>query len=257
MAFTVKESYGMSDLIEIMKMLRGENGCPWDKEQDHHSIRKNFLEEAYEAVEAIDKEDPELLREELGDVLLQVVFHAEMESEKGVFDFNDVCDEVCKKLVLRHPHVFGDVKVENSAEVLKNWDNIKQKSKEQETFTETLESVPKVQPALMRSYKILQRSERSGMINVKPSPLDMFIDNKDTIDKDTYSSLIGTTLMSFVNFARRVGVDPEEALNKACDSYIDSFRKVEDTIRLQGKEINSLSIDELNSLWEDAQKNNA
>ena len=128
MAFTVKESYGMSDLIEIMKMLRGENGCPWDKEQDHHSIRKNFLEEAYEAVEAIDKEDPELLREELGDVLLQVVFHAEMESEKGVFDFNDVCDEVCKKLVLRHPHVFGDVKVENSAEVLKNWDNIKQKS---------------------------------------------------------------------------------------------------------------------------------
>ena len=114
MNFVFKDHYGMDDLLRIMEILRGEGGCVWDREQDHHTIRNNFIEETYEAVEAIDREDTDLLREELGDVLLQVVFHARMEEEAGGFSFSDVCDGICKKLVYRHPHVFGDVTVENS-----------------------------------------------------------------------------------------------------------------------------------------------
>ena len=147
--FELKENYNIDDLVKIVKILRSENGCPWDKEQDHHSIRKDFLEETYEVLEAIDTDNTELLREELGDVLLQVVFHSQIETECNSFTFNDVADEVCKKLITRHPHVFGDVTVENSEQVLKNWDNIKKKTKEQETYKDTLESVSKILPALI------------------------------------------------------------------------------------------------------------
>ncbi|MDY4812540.1 MAG: MazG nucleotide pyrophosphohydrolase domain-containing protein, partial [Ruminococcus sp.] len=118
MDFKEKPKYGFQDLIEIMKMLRAPGGCPWDREQTHKSIRQNFIEETYEVIEAIDTEDRELLKEELGDVLLQVVFHSEMESEKGSFDINDVCDGICKKLIVRHPHIFSDVKADTTDEVL-------------------------------------------------------------------------------------------------------------------------------------------
>ena len=152
--FDFKEKYDVNDLVSIMKLLRSENGCPWDREQTHESIRKNFIEETYEVVEAIDKKDTALLREELGDVLLQVVFHSQMEAEKNSFDFSDVADEVCKKLIVRHPHIFSDVKADNSDQVLKNWDMINKETKGQETFAQTLESVPKVLPALMRAQKV-------------------------------------------------------------------------------------------------------
>ena len=252
--FEFKENYNIEDLVKIVKILRSENGCPWDKEQDHHSIRKDFLEETYEVLEAIDTDNTELLREELGDVLLQVVFHSQIETECDSFTFDDVADEVCKKLITRHPHVFGDVTVENSEQVLKNWDNIKKKTKEQETYKDTLESVSKILPALMRSYKVAQRAERTGLSVIKASPLDILLDEKaQNIDKEIYSRIIGNTLLSFVNFARKVGVDPEEALQKATDSYIEDFGKVEETIRLEGKEASSLSIDELDAIWQKVQ----
>ena len=123
--FQYKNSYGVRDLVEIVRILRQPGGCPWDREQDHHSIRRNLLEEAYEAAEAIDEDDPEHLREELGDVLLQVVFHARMEQEAGRFDLDAVADGICKKLIYRHPHVFGDVAVTGSGEVLQNWEELK------------------------------------------------------------------------------------------------------------------------------------
>ena len=123
--FDFKDRYDINDLLKIMELLRSPGGCPWDAEQTHESIRNGFIEETYEVIEAINKNDRELLLEELGDVLLQVVFHAEIEKEKNSFDFSDVCDGICKKLIERHPHVFGDVTVANSAEVLKNWENIK------------------------------------------------------------------------------------------------------------------------------------
>ena len=161
--FTEKERYCFDDLRQIMKILRGDNGCPWDKEQDHHSIRRNFVEEVYEVLEAIDQENPDALKEELGDVLLQVVFHSEMESEKGVFSIDDVCDGICKKLILRHPHIFGGITAETTAEVLSNWEAIKQREKGQTTKTQTLESVPKVLPALMRAEKLQSRAQKAGV----------------------------------------------------------------------------------------------
>ena len=139
----------MQDLLQIMEILRSENGCPWDREQTHESIRGNFIEETYEAVEAIDKKDPVLLREELGDVLLQVVFHARMEEEVNSFNFGDVVNDICEKLIIRHPHIFGDVKVCGTEEVLNNWEAIKNQVKGTKTQTERLEAVPRVYPALM------------------------------------------------------------------------------------------------------------
>ena len=133
--FEFKSKYNVDDLLSIMRILREPGGCPWDMEQTHESIKKNFIEETYEVVEAIDKKDKELLCEELGDVLMQVVFHAEMERENGSFDFSDVADGVCKKLIERHPHVFGDTEVSSTDEVLSNWDAIKSKSKKRKTVT--------------------------------------------------------------------------------------------------------------------------
>ena len=161
--FQQKDFYSIDDLQEIVKLLRSENGCPWDKEQTHKSIKSDFIEEVCEAIEAIDLEDSDLLREELGDVLLQVVFHCQIERENGNFKFEDVCNEVCKKLIVRHPHVFGDVLVNNTDDVLKNWDSIKKETKGQESYTDTLKSVAKSLPALMRAQKVGKRAMRAGM----------------------------------------------------------------------------------------------
>ena len=141
MSFEKKPNYKFEDLIEIMKLLRAPNGCPWDKEQTHESIRQNFIEETYEVIEAIDTKDKDLLKEELGDVLLQVVFHSEMESEIGSFNIDDVCDGICKKLIIRHPHIFADVTADTTEEVLNNWDKIKMQTKSQKTQSEAMDSV--------------------------------------------------------------------------------------------------------------------
>ena len=140
--FDFKDKYSIDDLRQIIEILRSENGCPWDKVQTHESIRTDLIEETYEVCEGIDKNSPEMLREELGDLLLQIVFHAQIERENGTFDFDDVCNDICQKLVYRHPHVFGEVKVDGSEEVLKNWDALKRESKHQDTFTCLLYTSP-------------------------------------------------------------------------------------------------------------------
>ena len=160
--FQFKQKYNVDDLVEIMRILRSEDGCPWDREQTHESIRKNFIEETYEAIEAINKADSHLLCEELGDVLMQVVFHAQMEAEKQVFDFSDGADGVCKKLIERHPHVFGDVEVQSADDVLVNWDKIKYASKQRKTTADKMQSVPRELPALMRADKIQSQAAKVG-----------------------------------------------------------------------------------------------
>ena len=160
--FQKKEQYNFNDLLRIMEILRAPDGCMWDREQDHRSIRRNFIEETYEVCEAIDEEDTEHLKEELGDVLLQVVFHTQMEKEKGVFDINDVADGICKKLIYRHPHIFGDVKAGSSEEILSNWDDLKRKEKHQETDTSALASVAKSLPGLIRAEKIQKKAAKVG-----------------------------------------------------------------------------------------------
>ena len=158
-----KDNYSINDLLDIVRLLRSEGGCPWDMEQTHESIKNDFLEEVYETIEAIDCKNSAMLREELGDVLLQVVFHTRIEEEKSSFNFNDVCDEICKKLIVRHPHVFGEVSADSTDEVLKNWDSIKMQTKGQETYTDTLTSIAKPLPALMRAQKVGKRAMRAGM----------------------------------------------------------------------------------------------
>ncbi len=260
MDFTFKKRYNIEDMLEIMRILRSENGCPWDREQDHHSIRKDFIEEVYEAVEAIDLEDTALLREELGDVLLQVVFHSRIEEEKGSFNFHDVVNEVCQKLVIRHPHVFGDVSVKNSDDVLKNWNNIKQETKGQETYTETLESVCSALPALMRAQKLGQRAKRAGLdfadagsaldaLESEIAELKAAIAENSNVEEE-----IGDVLFSAVNVSRLCGYDAEEALTRSSDKFIDRFRKTEELTRFDGTDMKSLNIDELDAYWQKAKK---
>ncbi len=259
MEFERKEKYEMQDLLKIMELLRSPDGCPWDREQDHHSIRANFIEETYEAIEAIDTENAELLKEELGDVLLQVVFHAQMEQEKGSFDFSDVVDGICKKLIIRHPHVFSEVSAKTSDEVLKNWDAIKMQTKEQKTQTEVLQSVSPALPALMRSQKVQKKAAKAGFDwdNVDGALAKIFeeLDElKEAIDEGGQNSSeeeLGDLLFSVVNVARFIHVDSEQALSKACDKFISRFGKLEALALERGMDIQKASLPELDALWEE------
>lgn len=262
MNFVFKDQYDIDDLCQIMEILRSDNGCPWDREQTHASIRKDFLEEVYEAVEAIDMNSPEMLREELGDVLLQVVFHSRIEEEKNSFSFGDVVNDICQKLIIRHPHVFGNVKVSDTEDVLKNWNDIKQQTKGQETASETLESVCSALPALMRAQKLGQRAKRSGMdfdsaeyalirLQEEIAELSAAVEAGET---DNIREEIGDVLFSAVNVSRLCGEDAEECLTRSSDKFIGRFKAVEDILRSEGKDMKSLTINELDALWQKAKK---
>ncbi len=157
-----EEKHDFESLLQLVEILRSEGGCPWDREQTHESIRSDIIEETYEVIEAIDKKDETLLREELGDVMFQVIFHSRIEEERGSFTIEDVIGEICDKMILRHPHVFGSVEVENSAEVLSNWEKIKKEEKSRKTVRENMESVPKQLPSLMRAKKIIKKARKDG-----------------------------------------------------------------------------------------------
>ncbi len=222
--FNFKEKYNIDDLLEIMQILRAPGGCPWDREQTHESIKKNFIEETYEVIEAINKNDTELLKEELGDCLLQIVFHSEMERESGSFDFDDVADGICKKLIIRHPHVFGDVKVDGSDEVLTNWDAIKRATKRQKTTTDAMLSVPRELPALMRAEKIIQKAEKTDYKT--PSIDDLCLRFNEFSENITKES-VGDLLFAVVSMARKNKIDPEDALSSSTDKFLNDFKEYE------------------------------
>ena len=222
--------YGITDLLEIMKLLRSENGCPWDREQDHKSIRDNVIEEAYEVADAIDRDDASAICEELGDLLLQVVFHAQMAQEANEFNFDDVCDGICKNLILRHPHVFAEVKVNSSSEVLDNWDAIKRVEKHQESVTQTLQSVPAAFPAVMRAQKVQKRACKGApVLNRDTEQAGLLLKaaadalSADTADKDK----AGDMLFAAAAFARACGTDGEQELQRATDRFVRRFGEVE------------------------------
>lgn len=258
--FEFKDKYNVDDLCEIMQILRAPGGCPWDAEQDHKSIRKNFIEETYEVLEAIDNDDAVLLQEELGDVLLQVVFHAQMENEKGVFDLNDVADGICKKLIIRHPHVFGDVEVSGTNDVLSNWDEIKKKTKGQKSQTETMMSIPKCFPALMRAQKIQQKASKVGFdwkeidgalekLESEIVELRTAIANKD---EQNSKEELGDVLFSAVNVARFIDTDAEEALTEASDKFVSRFELVEQMAKQNNQDMKEMTLEQLNQLWDEA-----
>lgn len=259
MNFKEKSFYNFNDLIEIVKILRSPEGCPWDREQTHKSIRSNFIEETYEAVEAIDTDDLELLKEELGDVLLQVALHSEMESEQGNFTINDVCDGICKKLIVRHPHVFGDVNADTTDQVLKNWDAIKMQTKSQQTQTQAMESVSKSLPSLMRSEKVQKKAAKVGFdwenVNGAMDKLtEECAELKRAIesgDKDNQREELGDVLFSAVNVARFIDVDSEHALYDACDKFINRFSEVEKLALQRGIDMKNSTLSELDSLWDE------
>lgn len=258
--FSFKEKYNIDDLLEIMKILRSPEGCPWDREQDHKSIKKSLIEETYEVIEAVNKEDNTLLCEELGDVLLQVVFHAQMADEKGNFNFADVTDGICKKLIERHPHVFGDVKADTSDQVLVNWEQIKSKSKNRKTQTDKMLSVPRELPALMRSTKLQEKAAKVGFDwQSVDGALEKIDEEKKELeqaikagDKKNIEEELGDLLFSVVNVSRFVGVDAEEALTASADKFLNRFSVVEKLADERGLNMSETSLEELDKLWEEA-----
>ncbi|MBR6572766.1 MAG: nucleoside triphosphate pyrophosphohydrolase [Clostridia bacterium] len=226
------QKLGIEHLIEIMKVLRSPEGCPWDREQTHKSIRNEVLEEAYEVCDAIDNEDADALCEELGDLLLQVAFHATIAAEKSDFDFKDVTDGICRKLIFRHPHVFKDAKADNSAQVLDLWDEVKRQEKHQTTYTDTLTSVPKAFPALMRAAKVEKRGFKGG-IEIDNSPetlLDSTEELKKAIekgDKLLTERVYGDLLFKLASLQRTLGINSEQALNDATERFIKDFEDAE------------------------------
>ena len=256
--FQYKDSYNVKDLEEIVRILRAPGGCPWDAEQTHQSIRRTFLEEAYEAAEAIDEENPEHLKEELGDVLLQVVFHARMEQEEGRFDLDAVADGVCKKLIYRHPHVFGDVSVSGTGEVLSNWEELKRKEKGQATNTDALESVARSLPALWRAEKVQKKAKKAGFDWPDISgALDKLSEELEELKAaaaqgTNVAEELGDLLFSAVNVSRFLKVDCEDALNQATDKFIGRFRKVEE--QAGDRPMTEMTLAELDQLWERAKE---
>ncbi len=257
MWFEFKDAYKIEDLRRIMELLRSEKGCPWDREQNHKSIRANLLEEAYEAVDAVDRANDTDLCEELGDVLLQVVFHARMAEEEGSFTLDDVADGICKKLILRHPHVFGEVKVSDSAEVLDNWDRIKRVEKKQETALSTLDSVPKAFPALMRAQKVGKRAAKAGFDwDAVDGAFDKITEETDELraaissgKREDMGEELGDLLFSIVNVARFLKLDAEDALQSATNKFIDRFGRVERLAASRGLDMETAGIDALDDLW--------
>lgn len=254
--FVRKERYGMKDLENIVSILRAPGGCPWDMEQTHASLRRGLIEESCEVIEAINEESPGHLKEELGDVLLQVVFHADIEKDAGRFDLEDVADGICKKLIFRHPHVFGDVSVADSAEVLVNWDKLKREEKGQETYTDTLTSVATSLPALWRAEKVQKKAKKAGFDWPDAAgALDKLSEElgelKEAIDQDTnVEEELGDLLFAAVNVARFVKADPEQTLTAATEKFISRFAKVEELARQQGRDMAQMPLSELDRLWE-------
>lgn len=253
--FERKEKYNFNDLLRIMEILRAPDGCMWDREQDHQSIRRNFIEETYEVCEAIDEQDTEHLKEELGDVLLQVVFHAQMEKEKGVFDIGDVADGICKKLIYRHPHIFGSVEVGSSEEILRNWDELKRREKHQKTETSALEGVAKSLPGLIRAEKLQKKAAKvgfdwenaQGALGKVEEELDE-VKRAMSGDGDSEEE-IGDLLFAAVNVARHLKVDPERAIEKTCNKFIRRFADMERQAEAEHKALAGLSLAELDLLW--------
>lgn len=253
----IKDEYSVNDLLDIMAILRGDNGCPWDKEQNHSSIRKNLLEEAYEAADAIDRNNSDDMVEELGDLLLQVVFHSQIGKEGNEFSFNDVVNGVCKKLVYRHPHIFSDTVAETSEEVLSNWDKLKNKEKNMLSFTDTLKAVPSSFPACMRAQKVQKRASKAGYdfenitaaIEKVEEELSELKEALYLKDASSANNEIGDLLFSVVNVSRFLNADSEEQLIKATNKFITRFEKAECLAKQENSKLDELSAEQHDTLW--------
>jgi tetrapyrrole methylase family protein/MazG family protein len=256
----IKEFYNFSDLIEIMKILRSKNGCPWDIEQTHQSLKKYLLEETYEVLECIDKNSPELLCEELGDLLLQVIFHAQIASENKQFDITNVIDIISKKMISRHAHVFGDGKCDTANDVLNIWEKQKKKEKGNKTHTDVLKSIPSNLPSLLRAYKVQQKAAMAGfdwdniedVFNKIHEEIDELKQVYKSTKKDEISEELGDSLFSLVNLARFHDIQPEFSLTSTTQKFIKRFEYVEKKATESGQVLEEMTLEQMDVLWNEA-----
>ena len=254
--FPEKENYTYQDLLDVIALLRSPDGCPWDKVQTHESIRRGLLEEAYEAAEGIDRNDPKLLCEELGDLLMQVVFHADIEKDAGRFTMDDVCDGVVRKLLYRHPHVFGDAHAETPEGVLVSWDALKRHEKGQHSTADAMDSVARSLPGLWRAEKIQKKAAADGFdfadIHGAMDKLREEVGELETAvqDNTNIAEEIGDVLFAAVKVARFAGMDPEDAISATSEKFIRRYRAMETAVLAKNAAISQLSLDELTHLWD-------
>lgn len=256
------KNYTIDDLLNIMEQLRGENGCPWDRVQTHESIKKSLIEECYETIDALDSGNDDAFANELGDVLLQVVFHSQLAKERNAFDFQRVVNEICTKLIARHTHVFGADKAGDAEEALSNWEKNKKKEKGLKTYTDILKDVPHYLPALMRSEKIQKKAGSVGFDwgDIEPvydkiyEEIDELKEAAATEEKDKIEEEYGDLLFAAVNLGRFLNVTPEIALAKSCEKFISRFEKMELEAVAENKDLSALSLEEMDLIWEKIKK---
>lgn len=252
-----KDRFDYADLEEIIRLLRAPGGCPWDRVQTNESIRMNLIEEAYELVDAIDLQDDDKMREETGDVLLQACFHAVIKEEQGAFNSTDVITELCKKLIFRHSHVFGEEKAKNAAEALASWDKNKGVEKGQKTCSDAVKDVPKCFPALLRAQKVGKRAAKSGFdfetvedcLLKTEEELSEFLEAYQYGAEAQRQDELGDVLFSVVNMGRKAGIDCELALKESVQKFVDRFCAMEKLLLAEGKTPQSLSAEEFGVYW--------
>ncbi|MGL4958870.1 MAG: nucleoside triphosphate pyrophosphohydrolase [Plesiomonas sp.] len=262
----MKMSEPMNTLLNIMQQLRDpQTGCPWDRKQTFETLVPHTLEETYEVIDAIERNDTADLKSELGDMLFQVVFYAQIAKEQGLFDFGDVCNEISDKLYRRHPHVFGDTQLDANAgdataEVLRNWESIKQNERTEKAQTSVLDDIPKAQPALMRAYKMQQRCATVGfdwdtlgpVVEKVHEEIEEVLAEACQVEKNEVklAEEIGDLLFATVNLSRHLGHKPELALRQASDKFERRFRQIEEAIAAQGRQMQDASLAEMEALWQ-------
>lgn len=249
-----------NNILKIMSRLRGKKGCPWDKEQTTESLKPFLIEEAYEVIEAIDEKSPEKMKEELGDLLLQVVFHAQLAKERKDFDMEDILTTLEEKLIRRHPHVFGDLSYEDAKEVLVQWEKIKKQEKANIKRESMLDSVPKELPALLRAHRLQDKASRVGfdwkhIDDVFKKVEEEIKEFKGAIEKkkpDEIEDELGDIFFALVNVARFLEINPEDALRKTISKFISRFRYIEEKAKEAKRELSDMTLEEMDKFWEEA-----
>lgn len=250
---------GFEQVMTIMRRLRAPGGCPWDAEQSHESLKRYLLEEAYEVIEAIDTGSDKLLKEELGDLLLQPVFHAAIAEERGAFTMDDVLATLTDKLIRRHPHVFGDQEVKDSEAQIANWEKIKKAEKGEERRS-ALSGIPPHLPALMKAQKITEKASRVGfdwehVDQVMAKVLEELHEFEEALAQgrqDRMEAELGDLLFAIVNLGRFLSLDPEEALRKTITRFQSRFSHIEEQLHIRGRHLQDASLDEMEELWIEA-----
>lgn len=256
--FLTKDTYTFDDVVTLMAFLRSENGCPWDKKQDHQTLRKNLIEEAYEGVDAIMSEDPARIADEMGDILMQVVFHAQIGDEQATFDIDDVTTGLCKKLIRRHTHLFGDDQAEDATQALSTWESNKKVEKGLHSEADVLADVPKTLPALTRAYKVQKKAANVGFDWPDAAGAKTKIGEElreiESAPLSLVEEEIGDLLFAVVNYVRLLGFEPEIALSASIEKFIRRFREMENLSLKNGEELRGKSIEAMDELWEQVKR---